>query len=90
VAFLAGTREGLSGMITIDLPVVLTACALGGIWLVRRLERPPTARAVYVAERAEDLVVDVVAQRLKVSRKITDAAKTFAGRVRERADRNAT
>ena len=89
-AFLAGTRSGLGGMITVDVLAVLTMGAVGTIWYARRLARPVALRAARAAERADDLAVDIAAQGLKAGRKISSAAKTFADRVRERAGRNAT
>jgi hypothetical protein len=85
-AVIAGTRQGIGGMLTIDVLCVVTLCVVGAIWLALQMIGPAHKSTKTLSARAEGAAVNVGARGLRAGRRINQFAKRFADRVRDRAD----
>jgi hypothetical protein len=81
-----GPPTGIRGMVTIDILAAIAIAIVLVARLLRRAARPAQRVVSALSNQADEIAVDVAARGLRAGRKINGAAKTFADRVRKRAD----
>ena len=81
-----GPAAGIRGMVTVDVLAVIAIAVVLVMRLLRRAAQPTQRVVSALSYQADEIAVDVAARGLRAGRKINSAAKTFADRVRKRAD----